>query len=55
MLAGGAVSPAAFHEHLAPRITSMLVARPIRLELRVGDDISGARLGKAVAVASTSN
>ena len=55
MLVGGAVLPAAFYEHLAPRITSTLVALPIRLKLRVGDDISGVRLGKAVAVASTSN
>lgn len=47
--------PAAFHEHLAPRIASMLVALPIRLKLRVGDDILSMRLGKAVAVASTSN
>jgi hypothetical protein len=28
---------------------------PIRLKLRVGDDILSMRLGKAVAVASTSN
>jgi hypothetical protein len=48
--------PAAFYEHLAPRIASMLVALPIRLKLLVVDDILSMRLGKAVAVAaSTSN
>lgn len=47
--------PAAFHEDLASRIASMLVALPIRLKLPVGDDILSMRLGKAVAVASTSN
>lgn len=35
--------------------TSPLLALPIRLKLRVGDDILSTRLGKAVAVASTSN
>lgn len=47
--------PAAFHEDLASRIASMLVALPIRLKLPVGDDILSMRLGKAVAVASASN
>ena len=41
--AGWGLLPAAFHEHLAPRIASMLVALPIRLKLRVGDDILSMR------------
>src|SRR5438105_4478405 len=45
----GRVLGASRHEHLAPPIAIMVVALPIRPELRVGEDIVSMRLGKAVA------